>query len=133
MSPVAYEKDGAVGIVTLAKPPHNLIDNAIAYNRPQGQVRLQLTHNEAHGNLTFTVADNGLGIPEDVQERLFNGLFKPSSDFALKRKEGAGLGLMLSHQLVQLMGGQLDYRTEAGIGSSFFFTLPLRKTEMATA
>jgi len=111
----------------------NLIDNAIAYNRPQGQVSLEISHNEADGNLTFTVADTGLGIPEEVQQRLFMGLFEPSSDFMLKRKEGAGLGLMLSHQLVQLMGGQLNYRTQAGVGSSFFFTLPLRQTETATA
>jgi signal transduction histidine kinase len=40
-------------------------------------------------------------------------------------KTGTVLGLRLSHQLVQLMGGKLDYRTEAGVGSSFFFTLPM--------
>ena len=61
----------------------------------------------------------------------FTGLHDPSSHFAMKRKEGAGLGLVLSHQLVHLMGGQLDYRTEAGVGSSFFFTLPLRSAEKA--
>ena len=53
--------------------------------------------------------------------------------FTLRRKEGAGLGLVLSHQLVQLMGGQLDYRTEAGVGSSFFFTLPMHSPAEQTA
>ena len=112
---------------------NNLVDNAIAYNRPQGQVNLQLSHNEEAHLLTFTVTDTGLGIPQEVEQRLFTGLHDPSSNFALKRKEGVGLGLVLTHQLVQLMGGQLDYRTEAGVGSSFFFTLPLRSAETAAA
>ena len=116
---------------------NNLVDNAIAYNRPQGQVTLQLSHDEAAGDLTFTVSDTGLGIPQDVEKNLFTRPGDPASNFTLRRKEGAGLGLVLSHQLVQLMGGQLDYRTEAGVGSAFFFTLPVQKTavhaETATA
>ena len=106
---------------------NNLVDNAIAYNRPQGQVTLQLSHDASTVQLTFTISDTGLGIPQDVQANLFTRPGDPSSHFALRRKEGAGLGLVLSHQLVQLMGGQLDYRTEAGAGSSFFFTLPVQK------
>jgi signal transduction histidine kinase len=112
---------------------NNLVDNAIAYNRPQGSVSLVLSHDEAANNLTFTVSDTGLGIPQDVEKNLFTRPGDPASNFTLRRKEGAGLGLVLSHQLVQLMGGQLDYRTEAGVGSSFFFTLPLHKAETATA
>ena len=111
---------------------NNLVDNAIAYNRPQGSVSLQLAHDEAGNRLTFTVSDTGLGVPQDVEKNLFTRPGDPASNFTLRRKEGAGLGLVLSHQLVQLMGGQLDYRTEAGVGSSFFFTLPLHKTQTAT-
>jgi signal transduction histidine kinase len=107
---------------------NNLVDNAIAYNRPQGQVTLQLSHDEVTEGLTFTVTDTGLGIPQDVEKNLFTRPGDPASNFTLRRKEGAGLGLVLSHQLVELMGGQLNYNTEAGVGSSFFFTLPLRKT-----
>jgi signal transduction histidine kinase len=112
---------------------NNLVDNAIAYNRPQGSVSLQLSHDAAANCLTFTVADTGLGIPQDVEKNLFTRPGDPASNFTLRRKEGAGLGLVLSHQLVQLMGGQLDYRTEAGVGSSFFFTLPVQKTPVETA
>ena len=111
---------------------NNLVDNAIAYNRPQGSVSLQLAHDEIANRLTFTVTDTGLGIPQDVEKNLFTRPGDPVSNFTLRRKEGAGLGLVLSHQLVELMGGQLDYRTEAGVGSSFFFTLPLRKTPTHT-
>ncbi len=112
---------------------NNLVDNAIAFNRPQGQVTLLLSHDTSAGTLTFTVNDTGLGIPQDVQKNLFTRPGDPSSHFALRRKEGAGLGLVLSHQLVKLMGGQLDYRTEAGVGSAFFFTLPVQKTPSETA
>jgi signal transduction histidine kinase len=45
----------------------------------------------------------------------------------LRPNEGSGLGLLLSHQLVSLMGGFLDFSTQAGQGSLFFFTLPVRE------
>ena len=104
---------------------NHLVDNAITFNRPKGEVNLQLMHNEAGGTMTFTVTDTGLGIACDVQDHLFTDLSALGAGFPAKDKTGTVLGLRLSHQLVQLMGGKLDYRTEAGVGSSFFFTLPM--------
>ena len=104
---------------------NHLVDNAITFNRPKGEVNLQLMHDEAVGTMTFTVTDTGLGIAGDVQDQLFTDLSALGAGFPAKDKTGTVLGLRLSHQLVQLMGGKLDYRTEAGVGSSFFFTLPM--------
>jgi signal transduction histidine kinase len=104
---------------------NHLVDNAITFNRPKGEVNLQLLHDEAVGTMTFTVTDTGLGIAGDVQDQLFTDLSALGAGFPAKDKTGTVLGLRLSHQLVQLMGGKLDYRTEAGVGSSFFFTLPM--------
>ena len=94
---------------------------------------LQLMHNEAGGTMTFTVTDTGLGIACDVQDQLFTDLSALGAGFPAKDKTGTVLGLRLSHQLVQLMGGKLDYRTEAGVGSSFFFTLPMHSPAEQTA
>ena len=112
---------------------NHLVDNAITFNRPKGEVNLQLMHNEAGGTMTFTVTDTGLGIACDVQDQLFTDLSALGAGFPDKDKTGTVLGLRLSHQLVQLMGGKLDYRTEAGVGSSFFFTLPMHSPAEQTA
>ena len=112
---------------------NHLVDNAITFNRPKGEVNLQLMHNEAGGTMTFTVTDTGLGIASDVQDQLFTDLSAVGAGFPAKDKTGTVLGLRLSHQLVQLMGGKLDYRTEAGVGSSFFFTLPMHSPAEQTA
>ena len=112
---------------------NHLVDNAITFNRPKGEVNLQLMHNEAGGTMTFTVTDTGLGIACDVQDQLFTDLSALGAGFPAKDKTGTVLGLRLSHQLVQLMGGKLDYRTEAGVGSSFFFTLPMHSPAEQTA
>jgi signal transduction histidine kinase len=111
---------------------NHLVDNAITFNRPKGEVNLQLMHNEAGGTMTFTVTDTGLGIARDVEDQLFTDLSALGADFPATDKTGTGLGLKLSHQLVQLMGGKLDYRTEAGVGSSFFFTLPMHSPSEQT-
>ena len=96
---------------------NHLVDNAIMYNRPHGEVTLQLWHDRETSRLTFTVADTGPGVAADVQMQLQSDLAAMPSDFPSTRQQGAGLGLALS---------QLDYRTELGAGSRFFFTLPLR-------
>lgn len=112
---------------------NQLVDNAITFNRPKGEVHLQLMHDEITNMLTFTVSDTGLGMTREVQEQLFTDLSGLAADFPAKDKAGVGLGLTLSHQLVQLMGGKLDYRTEVGVGSSFFFTLPVHPPMEVTA
>lgn len=112
---------------------NQLVDNAITFNRPKGEVHLQLMHDETAGKLTFTVTDTGLGMAREVQAQLFTDLSGLAADFPAKDKAGVGLGLTLSHQLVRLMGGKLDYRTEVGVGSSFFFTLPLHPPAEVTA
>lgn len=69
---------------------NNLVDNAIAYNRPQGRVALQLSHNDAAGSLTFTVADTGLGIPQDVEKNLFTrppAIRRPTSRCGAKKAQ----------------------------------------------
>lgn len=112
---------------------NNLVDNALNYNRPQGRVTLSVTPSSNKHWVVFSVQDTGKGIPPEMQETIFKRQQKSDNPFLLRPNEGAGLGLVLSHHLINLMGGKLDYSTKAGEGSMFFFTLPLQgETKSAT-
>ena len=105
---------------------NNLIDNALNYNRPQGSVTLSVTPSANGLWVVFSVQDTGRGISPEMQETIFKRQQKLDNPFVLRPNEGAGLGLVLSHHLIQLMGGTLNYSTKAGEGSVFFFNLPVR-------
>ena len=106
---------------------NNLVDNAINYNTPQGSVMLTVSSSANGQFVTFSVEDTGKGVPDEIQKTLFKRLHDKQVPFVLRPNEGSGLGLVLSHQLVSLMGGFLDFSTQAGQGSLFFFTLPVRE------
>ena len=105
---------------------NNLVDNALSYNRPQGRVSLSVTLSSNKQWVIFSVQDTGKGVSPEMQETIFKRQQKSDNPFVLRPNEGAGLGLVLSHHLINLMGGKLDYSTKAGEGSMFFFTLPLQ-------
>ena len=106
---------------------NNLVDNALNYNKQNGSVLLTVSPSANGQFITFSVQDSGQGLPAEVQKTLFMRKQQKKEPFVLQPNEGAGLGLILSYQLVDLMGGILDYTTQAGKGSLFFFTLPLRE------
>jgi signal transduction histidine kinase/DNA-binding response OmpR family regulator len=113
----------------------NLLGNAIKFT-DRGSVTLQVETIETHTgkhigtqgdrvSLRFTVADTGVGItPEDVN-KLFQ-VFEQVGD-QQRKTEGTGLGLAISQQIVQLMGGQIQVKSQPQVGSDFFFdiTVPL--------
>jgi CheY-like chemotaxis protein len=74
--------------------------------------------------LHFSVQDTGIGIPEDRQDRLFQ-VFSQVDGSYTRKYGGTGLGLALSKQLVELMGGSIGVESKAGQGSIFWFTVPL--------
>ena len=93
----------------------NLVSNAIKYNRRGGQVAVALQ--SVQGNLRLSVTDTGLGMTAEQVAALFqpyNRLGRESSAV-----NGVGIGLAITRQLVELMGGRLDVRSEPGRGSTF--------------
>ena len=105
---------------------NNLLDNALKFTPANGQVVLAVSPSANGRQVTFSVQDTGPGIAAELQATLFKDNISNPSRFVLRPQQGAGLGLILSHHLVRLMGGQLDFSTLAGQGSLFFFTLPLQ-------
>ena len=112
---------------------NHLMDNALNYNRPQGKVTLSVTPSSNKQWVVFSVQDTGKGIAPEMQEAIFKRQQKSDHPFLLRPNEGAGLGLVLSHHLVNLMGGKLDYSSKAGEGSMFFFTLPVQSEHKLAA
>jgi two-component system, OmpR family, phosphate regulon sensor histidine kinase PhoR len=100
----------------------NLLDNAIKYSPDGG--RIDVTVARASGHLRFTVRDQGLGIPADEQERIFEKFYR--LDAAMSRGVGgSGLGLYICRELVERMDGRIWVSSELGSGSSFSFELPV--------
>ncbi len=105
-----------------------LSENAVKFTEA-GKISLsvrQLEDRGTHAVLRFAVRDSGIGIAEADQQRIF-GLFEQGDSSETRKYGGAGLGLNLSRQLVERMGGLLEVESEAGVGSTFSFTVPLEK------
>lgn len=107
----------------------NLVNNAIKFT-VQGEVRLSVSLDGAPNPATerslllhFAVHDTGIGMNTDQLGRLFSAFTQADSSTS-RRFGGTGLGLSISHQLVQLLGGQIQVKSEPEIGSSFEFILP---------
>jgi CheY-like chemotaxis protein/HPt (histidine-containing phosphotransfer) domain-containing protein len=104
----------------------NIISNAIKFT-PRGHVNVRVVP-VAGSRLRFSVEDNGPGIPEDQQQRLFND-FERMSQPASGPEGGAGLGLAISKRLVELLGGRIGAVSEPGRGSTFWFEIPCEVPE----
>ena len=99
----------------------NLLGNAIKFTQ-QGHVKLRITR---HGQeMLFEVEDSGIGISPEQQALVFER-FSQATTQTQGLYGGNGLGLAISKRLVELMGGQIGVRSEIGVGSCFWFTLPL--------
>ncbi len=114
---------------------NNLISNAIKYTPPNGQISIQseLTNNYwdpdgAPEVVHISVTDNGLGISEEDQEKLFQKFFR-SADQNIRDLPGTGLGLNITRHLVEMQGGRIWFETELGHGSIFHFTIPVAMTD----
>ena len=100
----------------------NLVNNAIKFTE-RGEVVVTVEVQEAHGSdaaLHFTVSDTGIGVPAEKQWQIF-GAFVQADASTTRRYGGSGLGLTISAQLVELMGGRIWLESEAGRGSRFHF------------
>lgn len=99
----------------------NLINNAIKYSPDGGTIRVGAWHD--HHGVTVYVADEGIGIPPQEQERLFESFYRVDSGLRRQTK-GTGLGLYLSKAIIESHNGHIWVRSQPGQGSTFFFTLP---------
>lgn len=108
----------------------NLIGNAIKFTQ-KGEISVVLDFETTSQNFVrFTIRDTGTGIPKDKQHLLFQSFVQADSSIT-RKYGGSGLGLTISKNLVELMGGRIWFQSEEGRGSSFFFTVPYIPAEGA--
>jgi signal transduction histidine kinase len=101
----------------------NLLSNAVKFTPHGGKIGLEVTPNQANGQVRFTVWDTGIGIPAQDLPRLFQPFVQ--LDARLSRQyEGSGLGLALVKRLTDLHGGSVEVESQPSVGSRFCVILP---------
>lgn len=108
----------------------NLIHNAIVYSNPRARVAVssRLVHDVDGDRADIAVADNGIGITDDDQRRIFERFYRV--DYARSRDNGGtGLGLSLVKHIAQAHGGSVDVWSKVGQGSTFTLSIPLPSLE----
>jgi signal transduction histidine kinase/ActR/RegA family two-component response regulator len=108
----------------------NLASNAVKFTE-RGGVRIKVSQPEAE-RIRVDVTDTGIGITSDQLQSLFRR-FTQADSSTTRRYGGTGLGLAISKSLVELMGGEIGAASEPGVGSTFWFVLPLVGAAHATA
>lgn len=101
----------------------NYISNALKFTST-GEVRVSAQHDD-DGTITFAVADTGIGIAPQFHSAIFHDFTQVDSPIQ-KRLRGTGLGLSLSKQLAELLGGTVGLESELGQGSTFWVKIPLQ-------
>jgi signal transduction histidine kinase/PAS domain-containing protein len=120
--PVGLVVDGDA--TRLAQVFGNLLNNAARYTEPGGRIRLAL--HAADSQAVVSVADNGIGIPDEMQARIFD-IFTQVHRTIEKSQGGLGIGLSLAKRLVEMHGGAIEVRSAGlGRGSEFVVRLPAR-------
>jgi len=108
----------------------NLLSNAIKFTSYGGEINLEIrkiqSKDELNPLIEFSVQDNGIGMTKEQQSRIFEAFSQ--ADVSVTRKYGGtGLGLTISSQFVELMGGKLELESAKDHGTTFFFSIPLEE------
>ncbi len=104
----------------------NLIDNATKFMGVQPNPQIEIGYGgEENGFFVFFIRDNGIGIPRELQGRIF-GLF----DKLDLNSEGSGVGLAIVKRIIEVHGGRIWVESEVGNGTTFFFTLPKEENQI---
>lgn len=115
----------------------NLLTNAIKYNRDQGDIFItvmrQPKSDDSDEMARIEIRDTGRGISEEDQKHMFKKFYRAADTAGYT--QGTGLGLVIAKRIVEGHGGEMDFRSTPGMGTAFFFTLPvyIPKVEDKTA
>lgn len=101
----------------------NLLSNAIRYTPEQGSITLTASHRDEEVHIT--VQDTGCGIPKDQQHQIFSRFFRADNATNLV-PDGSGIGLYIVKGLTELLGGEIHFISEEGVGTTFSLELPNR-------
>jgi PAS domain S-box-containing protein len=106
----------------------NIISNAIKYTAEEGTVTITLTQDET--SVVITVEDNGYGIPEELQNRVFTKFFR-APNILKEEAVGTGLGLYMVKELTENLGGEITFQSKENVGTTFQVRLPKEENSHA--
>lgn len=113
-----------VDVEHLKQAVQNLLDNAIRYNLPGGEVTVFVGKDDQF--LKISIKDKGIGIARSQLDRIFTKFFRAKNALRLQT-EGSGLGLYIVKNIIKRHGGDIWFESEEGKGSTFTFTIPLKE------
>jgi signal transduction histidine kinase len=115
----------------LAQVIKNFVNNSMDFIPKQGgKISLHITHEEDFA--IFSVIDNGVGIPKEKQQHLFKKFYQIDTS-PTRKHGGSGLGLAICKGIIESFGGTIGVQSESGVGSAFYFKIPLKSQASAAA
>lgn len=102
----------------------NLLDNAIKYSRQNSKIVITLKRDGDH--VVFEIQDFGLGIPKKEHKNIFSKFFR-ADNVVFYQTRGLGVGLFLAKFIIEASGGKINFESQEGLGSKFWFSLPAVK------
>ncbi len=108
----------------------NILGNAVKFTEPGGKISVRISQkaadNEEYGNYTFQVKDTGIGMSEEFLEHIFEP-FERERTSTVSGIQGTGLGMPITKNIVELMGGTIAVKSKKGEGTEFTIDLPMKK------
>jgi|WetSurMetagenome_2_1015567.scaffolds.fasta_scaffold00606_16 signal transduction histidine kinase len=118
LPPVKINRQKVVQVI------QNIIDNAINYSSFDNKGKVSVEIQEVSNSLEFIVKDNGIGIPKDEQDKMFERFSRGSNTAKLDPGKGSGLGLYIAKAVVEQGGGRIWFESEENKGTTFHVTFP---------
>ncbi|MFP4022464.1 MAG: sensor histidine kinase [Candidatus Paceibacterota bacterium] len=104
----------------------NILENAVKYTEEDGHIEIKMyTKND---NVVIEVADDGIGIPEKFQNKIFTK-FNRGENAVKVKTEGSGLGLFVAKEITERHGGKISFESEEGVGTTFYIHIPVADSE----
>ena len=111
----------------------NLLGNAVKFTKDGGKITLDISSypgaDEKHIITRYVVRDNGIGMSEEFQKKLFDPFSQEDDANARTQYKGTGLGMAITKKYVDMMGGSIDVESKKGVGSTFTVEIPLELPE----
>jgi len=101
----------------------NLLDNAIRYSQKKGKIEILVEKRKQ--NLYFEIKDNGIGILKEDQRFIFQKFFRAKNALQVQ-SQGTGLGLYIVKAIIEQLKGKIDFKSQEGKGSTFWFLVPIK-------
>ncbi|MEK7559961.1 MAG: HAMP domain-containing sensor histidine kinase [Patescibacteria group bacterium] len=110
----------------IKKVIEHLLDNAIRYSLSGGEVNISIE--KRSNNIIWKITDQGAGIPKEDKKRVFEKFFR-SQNAARYKSSGSGIGLFIAKSIIKLSGGAINFASDENKGSTFWFSLPIKKIQ----